>query len=504
LKSFFSLCVGLPTVLSFPASAATWDIAPTLSAGETYTDNLSLSPESSKQSDWVTQVTPAISLAATGAQSRFKVNYALDVTYYARGHQENQVYNRLDAAGHAELAKQLIFVDAGAHIDQYNVSLLAPLATSNVNTTGNSTTVKSFFASPYFRRDFGSDVRGELRLTESVVSSNQTSTLSDSVADRIDLQLKSGPAHRLLAWNVQYARETIDYKNAQDSDTELVTADARRLISPSVGLLVQAGYEYYRSGEIGPASEGPSWSAGFDWTPSPQTRLRATAGQRFYGDTYLLDFSHRTRLTTWSVGYNENITSTRSEFFVPATTSTAGYLDTLFSSQFPDSLARQKAVEQFIARTGLPPGLGAPVDFFSTDLFLVKRLQASAGILGAKNVLIGNVFKESREALIGNLVLPGTGDFAASNTIRQTGTTLLWNWRVTVRNALNLRGAYGRNEFPDIGRIDHLTYIGMGFTRQFQSRLFGSLNYRQQHNDSNQSQFDYTEHAVFASLQLRL
>ncbi len=68
--------------------------------------------------------------------------------YYARGQQDNQVYQRGNATGNAELAKQLLFVDAGANVDQYNVSLQAPLTTSNVNTTGNRTTVEYLFRKP--------------------------------------------------------------------------------------------------------------------------------------------------------------------------------------------------------------------------------------------------------------------------------------------------------------------------------------------------------------------
>jgi uncharacterized protein (PEP-CTERM system associated) len=43
----------------------------------------------------------------------------------------------------------------------------------------------------------------------------------------------------------------------------------------------------------------------------------------------------------------------------------------------------------------------------------------------------------------------------------------------------------------------------MGLTRQFQPRLSGTLGYRRQQNDSNQSASSYTENAVFASLQMR-
>jgi uncharacterized protein (PEP-CTERM system associated) len=331
-----------------------------------------------------------------------------------------------------------------------------------------------------------------------VVNSDDNSQLSNSAADRINLLLSSGPARKLLTWDLAYRRENIRYETQQDTDIEVATANTRFLITPTVGLLAQGGYDYYKTGDVLPASEGVSWSAGFDWTPSPRTRLAATAGQRFYGDTYLLDFKHRTRLTTWSAGYSQDVTTTRSEFFIPATTSTAGYLDTLFSSRFPDPAARQKAVDDFIARTGLPPSLGSPINFFTTQLFLVKRWQASTGFLGVRNVLIANVFNEDREGLAGDLVLPN-----APNATKQTGTSLAWNWRITARNAWNLNGAYIRVETPSTDQVDHLIYAGMSFTRQFQRNFFGTLGYRRQQNDSNISSSSYTENAGFATLRMR-
>jgi uncharacterized protein (PEP-CTERM system associated) len=74
---------------------------------------------------------------------------------------------------------------------------------------------------------------------------------------------------------------------------------------------------------------------------------------------------------------------------------------------------------------------------------------------------------------------------------------------MTARNAWNLGAAYRRSESPNTGEISYLTNVTMGLTRQFQPRLSGSLNYRLQRNDSNISASDYTEHAVFASLNMR-
>ena len=497
LKRFLWLSAAVPALLSCPAWAAKWEIVPTLSVKETYTDNISLTTDAAKQSDWVTQVIPGISIAATGARLKFNATYNPEVTYYARGQQDNQVYQRGSAFGNAELANQLLFVDVGANVDQYNVSLQGPLTTNNVNTTGNRATASTVFVSPYLIHDIGSAVRAEARFTYSVANSDETAALSNSVADRIDLRLASGPVYKMLTWDLDYRQETIDYETQGDTDIEVITANARRLITPTVGLLAQGGYEYYKRGII-PPTEGPSWSAGVDWTPSARTRLAATAGQRFFGNAYSFDFSHRARLTTWGAGYSQSVTTTRADFFIPATTSTAGYLDTLFLARFPDQVARQKAVEEFIARTGLPPGLDAPINVFTTQLFLVKTWNASAGILGVRNVLIANLFGLTSEGLAGDFVLP-----TAPNSSIQTGTSLLWNWRMTALNDWKLAAAYRRNESPNTGEIAYLTHVTMGLTRQFQPRLSGSLHYRFQQNDSNFSGSDYTENAVIAALQMR-
>ena len=300
----------------------------------------------------------------------------------------------------------------------------------------------------------------------------------------------------------------IDYASQPDTSAEVILASARRLITPTVGLLAQAGYETYDTGSAGPTEGGGRWSTGFDWTPSPRTRLAATVGERFYGHTYSLDLRHRTRLTTWCAGYIEKISSTRSEFVrsqFPGTsnaTSTVGSANPLISSKIFDPVPCENAVQSTIAQTALPE-LAAPVNFFSSNLFLVKRFQALAAIQGASNVLTFNMFNESREAQAGNVVPSGAGNFAVSNTIIQTGTSLVWTWRMTAQNTWNLGGGYSRNDYPDISRIDNITYIGMGLTRQFQPRLSGSLGYRRQQNSSNQSASDYTENAVQATLQMR-
>jgi len=497
-----------------PAWAATWEIVPTLRTSETYTDNVSLTPDAVKRADWVTQLVPGVSLTATGRRLRLNASYSPQLIYYARSNGADQVYQRLNATANAELAERLLFLDAGATVDQYNVSLQGPVTTSNVNTTGNRSTTHTFFVSPSFLRDFGSAVRAEARYTYSVLTSdNAAVSLSNNEANRIQLRVANGPAYKLLNWELAYSREIIDYENVPDTDIGLATARARYSITPSVGVVGRLGYENYRYRTVGLEPGGSAWAAGFEWVPTPRTSLTALAGRRFYGDSYFLDFRHRSRLTAWSAGYSEQITTTRSLFFVPATTSTSDYLNTILSSRFPDPIARKAAVEDFIARTGLPPDLSAPINFYTNQIFLLKRWQASVSLLGVRNALIGGLFKDTREALPGTLLLPGAGDFSLSDTIIQTGGSIVWNHQFSARTALNVGATYSRHEFLNTGRLDTVT-TGAGrldkvrtgtvtLTHQLKSRVSGSLAYRRRDNQSNLDTANYTENSVTASLQMR-
>lgn len=511
-----ALCAAHAALLAVPACPAwaeKWEFASGLSSGLTYSDNVSLAPDATRQSAWVAQIEPGLSVTATGARLRLDVNYAPQILYYdVQGQKDDQVYQRGNADIRAELAKQVLFVEAGAKVNQYDVSLQGPLATSDVNTTGNRATVWTYFVSPYVVRDFGSDVRGQARYTHSTWNSDRATDLPDNQADRVDLQLQSGPAYKLFTWDVRYFREDISYETQVDSLSEAITAGVRQSVTPQVGLLAQAGYERYDSGIPGLVTEGSKWAAGLEWTPTQRTRLAATAGKRLDENAYSLEFRHRTRLTTWAAGYSEDVTTTRSGFFVPATASTAGTLDQLFVSQYPDPAARQKAVEEFIARTGLPASLGAPVNFFSEQLFLAKRWQGSVAVQGVRNVLIANVFRETREVSFGGLLAPGTGDFAAGASIRQTGGTVTWNWRATARVASTLSAGLVRNEFFAADRAsgpvrkDDLSVVGLTVTRQMrqsQPQLTGSLYYRWQQSDSTESAASYTENRIGATLALK-
>ena len=479
------------------AGRSNWDLTPSLQLRETYTDNVFLSPTGLQRSDWITQVIPRITLSANRPRLRLDGFYAPEIVYHAQTEREDKVFHRGNALGTLELADELLFLEAGARVDQYDVSLQGPFTISNANITGNRATVATTHVSPYLLRNIGSQARAEARFTYSTWDSdnNNQGALPDNAARRVLLRLANGPAYRVLTWDVSYSREAINYETQQQTTSEALTASGEHRITHAVNLLALAGYEKYDTGPQTLAD--PRWGAGFAWTPTLRTRLAITAGRRLNDQSYSFQFNHRTRLTTWNVMYADDVTTARQQFFIPGTQNTAGALEQIFLAQYPDPVARQKAVQEVIARMGLPPSLGSPVNFFTDQLFLQKRWLASAGLQGVRNTVIATGYWELREQ-IGSTA--PVGDFAASQSIRTSGGSLAWGLRLTPRTTWNLQAGYTRSQFLASGQVDNFKYLQAGVTREFQPRVSGSLSYRLQDKQSTQAGAEYRENAGVASL----
>ena len=198
--------------------------------------------------------------------------------------------------------------------------------------------------------------------------------------------------------------------------------------------------------------------------------------------------------------YDQRIITTRADFFIPVTGSTANYLDQLYSTSITDPVARRKAVEALSNKFGIPQSLNAPVNYSATQLFLEKRWLASITAQGVNNIVIANLFQTDRNAIVGDVLLPGIID--ANNNTLQTGTSLSWNWSMTARDTLNQIASFSRVEFPGTGRKDDLAVYSIGVTRQFRPALVGSLRYGWQQNSSTDAGSDYSETSVVITIRM--
>ena len=487
-----------------------WIITPSLTMAETYTDNVRLAPAGSQRTEWVTTITPTVSVTETGPRLRLNATYSPQLVY--RANQEtHSVFQAFTGAGNAELVRQVFYVDANASVSQTNASILGPQAGSNVYNTGNRTSVATVSVSPYVRHKFGNDAEGVARYTYSTVNFNAvdggtTTPASNTHQSGINLRLSSGPAFKVYTWNVNYNEQTLSGSQGQGVTTQSLSAGGRRLLTYQLYFVTSFGYTKSDYQTVGGASNhGITSSYGLQWTPSPRTNVTATLGKSYYGDNRAFDLSYRTPRSVWNASYSETISSTHSQFASPSAVSTASLLDSLFAANFPDPLLRQQAIKTYIAQNGIPESTVISRELLSEQFFLSKRLSASAGILGRRNTVLASVFRQKSENQSTTTALNGAGDFTQSSTNTITGATLNWSSRLSPIANASVNGTYTRTELPGIGggRVDSLKSVQVSLTRQFAKGQSGSLTYHKSQTNSNQSAASYAENAVTASIALR-
>lgn len=493
-------------LLSPCSNAADWKISPSLNLTETYTDNTQLSSQAAQTSNFVTQISPGISVAGIGPRLKVNANYALQHLIYSQDSRNDATHNQLHAGANAELVNNLFFLDSTAVISQQNISLFGPQTTDNINVTGNRAEVRTYSISPFLRHRFDSTATSELRYTRDAVSTN-TSGLSNSKADSLLFQLNSGSAFNRLGWGLKYNKKNIDYSSTPSVDQETTAADLRVLITPKFSLTATRGYDKYSYLANVDKPNGHSWSTGFAWAPFARTSLAASSGRKFFGKTYMLAANHRSRRTMWNLNYNQDITSMHSQQFI-GTDETSVSLNQLWTDKYPDPLLRQQNVDTFIHDNGLKAF--EPINSFTNQFILQKRLQASVAFNGAKSTLLFSMFHVLREAQTSQMLdnalltaLNATSNLALNDKTKQDGINALWSWAISPRSSASFSAAYTKTVSlsSDITNYNKMTKLRL--TSQLHPRLNGSVEIRHSQLDSNQSGSDYRENAITASLSMK-
>jgi uncharacterized protein (PEP-CTERM system associated) len=496
-------------LLLSPACRADWKVVPSVDVRETYSDNVRLEPAELARSQFITDVGPSIAVSNDGPRLKLRGMFSAHLYGYSDDRIEgmNRSQRQLSADARAKLIDDLLFFDGAAAIGQHSVSAFGPQASNNGYSNTNRTEISTWRISPYLAHRFGSTASAELRYSRDSVKPGNVG-LGDSVADTASLSLTSGEAFRTLGWGLQLSHQDLDDTLAGNSTSQTASASLRYRVSNSLRLNLNGGYDKYDYQALGGATAGRSHSIGFTWTPSARTSLEASAGKRYFGSSYTLAALHRSRRTVWSINYNDAVTTTRAQFLIPATIDTASMLDRLFTTSFPDPVARRQAVDAYILATGLPASLANNINYLSNRFILQKQLQASAAFNTAKTTTIFSLNATKRNALSSaqsDSALLGSSLSTLNDNTKQFTATLASNYRLNSRTAANLTLSAGRVESLATGIRDNPKLASIALTRQLERKLKGAVELRRsQGNASFTGGRTYRENAVSASLSLQL
>lgn len=484
------------------AQAQVWRFGSSISVLETLTDNANLQPNGSRQSDLISQITPAFTATEKGAHTSLSALVSLPLVYHARTSSENNALEpQVSVLGNAELVPKFFFIEGAATVSQQFLSPFGPQPASLANSTANRYTNASYRVTPYIQGQAGNDLSYLLRDSVLWTRNYGTSSLtSNSTSNLLTGNVARAP--RPFGWAFDIERDEIKYTNQASSlVTELARAHAIYQIDPQVQLELRGGYEHDDYG-LGGSFGNAVYGAGASWRPDDRTSVDGWWEHRHFGGAYQFNFSHRMRLTTWSLQASRD-QSTYPQLLAnfPAGLDLSSVLNQLFLSRFPDPVARQAAVTQFLQSSGLPSTLGSPVALYTEQVTLHESLVGSVGLLGVRNGVFLSVFRTHDEQIAGQnaAFIPG---LILGNNTTQYGTSVSWSHTLAPRLTLTTSLTASRSEGNAPVAPNPVTRQGTAQTllaAQLSPRTNVFAGARYQVSRSNLA-FEYNEAAIFAGL----
>lgn len=463
--------------VSLPAEPADWDITPRLTAAETYTDNVGLAgDEADEEEEWITQLNPGLTLARRGGRAEVDLEYRMQNLYYARESNRNNTYHQLAAHGNAELMKEAFFVEADAGYSQQIIAPEERVSLRNIDVTQNRTDVGTARISPYAVKRFGDFATSTIRYTYDQVYVER-GPVSDTQSHSYLAQIESGRRFNRLGWALSYRRRDEGRRARGDTvQTESVTARTSWQATAKLNLFLSGGYERdeFRQRAGADEPEGSFWNAGFSWAPTPRTNVTASRGERFFGTTWNLTASLRTRSTRWSARYNEDVRTVQQllldqEVF-----------------QLTDPFG-----EPVIGRDGQPVFVEVIIPRLSDEVFVERRGSLSVSKDTGKSTFALRLAESEREFQEG------------TETDRTSEVFASWRWRFATRTYSVLSGRWRRHEVERTQTESDLQDTSLAIVRRIRRSLTGSVEFTHTEQDIQNGTDGYDQNTVTARINMR-
>ena len=496
-----ALLVG--SALALPLAAAEFDLQPTLSLRETWTDNVTLTPDAI--SERVTEVNPGLRLTSIGPRHRLVGDFQWFAYSFARNkdlaleRRSRQASAHLDAVLAPELLTLAASIDQSPHsVTPFGPTLVRPLYSNN-----NRADVRTFSVAPTLHQRWSSFATAQLMLRHHRTESGLANFI-DRQANSAQAQVASGPAFSRVGWRLALSHDATDFESRTDTTSDNANLELRYRLTPTLTPTMEVGYERYDFA-AGIGQRGRSWNLGLDWAPGTRTHVKASAGRRFFGSAYHVDASHRSRATVWRLGYQETIDTARNPTMLPAG-DTASLFDQLLKSRLPDPATRAGAVEELMRGAGLPANLGSATEFLSNRYFLSKNLNLSMAYQFSRLTATVDVFASRRRALESSgidALLYGSQADAMNNT-RQGGANARLRWTLGPRTDVSLALETRRTRSLSTDISTDQRALRLGGTRKLGRHVSASVEARRTSGTQFLMGGRYRENALAVGLTVQL
>lgn len=487
----FSLLMGA-AVGTFAQSTT---IQPTLLGRITYTDNVDAS--SIGTSDWVTEISPGISMRRESGRLNGFLSANLRSLSYARDSDRNTTFLALAGRGEFEAMKDFLFIDMDARVSRDNGSALSGRGTNDLLDVNKDNETRQFSLGPRFEfRPFGTS---EGLLSYRYSWFNGSGDIESREVGDLEARLADEQAVGRLGWGAEYEREDASYSESSFADVTREKYEGFLLFRPIQRVRLSAGLGR-ESNDFGLGSESyTTKSAGVEWAASPRTNMTASVEDRFFGTGYDFDLTHRRARSSWNLAASRDVSS--------SINNNPSAEDELLYREFYDALGSiSDPVERASEARRLleEQGGNSAFLFVSNSYYLSEVLRGSVALIGRRSVLRFDLQRSERSRLGAAPATNTQDDFANYDTVIDNSVSASVAHRLTPQSSGNVSLRYSESEGTGANQsTTDRTQLSIGVTTRLGPSASGGIVYRYQRADGTGEGADFTENAVTANIGIR-
>lgn len=449
----------------------------------------------------VLSVGPGISLTSATGRLRGTLDYSGNLIY-RRGRADtagNEWQNALSASFLAEAVPDWAFVETRASISQQSISAFGQQsAPGSLQFNANRTEVASLTVTPYVRGSLRGWADYEVRLQGTLTDSRDPAA-ADSRSGIASVTLSSPSRGAVVGWSVTASQQRNEIDTAPDRPLDNHRINAAVTVTPAPELRFQlgGGRESVDDGTTAERRVFNNANLGAVWTPSVRTSLWLDLGERYFGRSKRVSFSHRAPRTVWSYSFSRDVQTGADSLLFGAPTTLFDLYFEQAASVVPDPAARRQFVLTQLAALGLDPNETFVPAFQTSSYSLVRRQDLAFGWFGVRTTLTVNAYTTSQSSILSI----GGGDPVLGEPTRLHGYSSTVSYKLTPLTSLVFGGQRAMTFATSTQGATDLKSANAGLTSQLGPRTTASLSAR--YSVFNSTIDPYRETSVTATLGLR-
>lgn len=471
-------------------------VVPRMVVTETWTDNLRLS--NARQSEQITELSPGIRVNVNKARIKGFFDYALTGVVYAQATALSHNVNALSSALSLEAVDNTVFVDASGSISQQAVSAFGTQSLDNTSINANRTEVSTYRISPYVQGRVGDVASYQVRYSRAITSS-AAANAPGVATDQWSLGLKGGGGgFRSVNWTVDASRQSVSYSAGRATENDSYSLGLSYAITPQFSVSVDAGAETNNYTSLNKQTDTMS-GLGLSWSPLDSTRLSANQRHHAFGDTFQINFDHRTGRTVWHFSDSREVTQTPTQQSSASLGSAYDLYYAQFAGQEPNPVARAQLVNAYLQTYGIAPNTVVSTGVTASSLSLQRRQQLSFAILGVRDN-ITFIATQSESNRLDPLTL-AIDDFTSAASVRQQGLSINLAHRLTPAYSLGLLVSQIGTTGTLSSQSTTLKSVNFSLTGKIGKQSSGTLGLRKGEFDSSVAPYSETAMTIALNLQ---